>query len=206
MTTVVESLHAVGNQSALFNGSWRASIGTVPKNIAISATGDRAATPWVKTESYEDPPRQLTAGSDLNVTAEGPWAPLQDAGLVIDFNQGAAWVPSTLRQIFNHNVGGNYGSVTSIANFGFRNAAFGIYQAGKMAVIGLLPNTMPNPKRPMWNNLPTAQYNLRVPSSSWVPTAQQANWESQNAYSLSFTPTGAASLNATGAPQTEILL
>lgn len=206
MSSVVDQLRAIGAQSALFNGSWRASIGTVPKNLAITASGERAATPWVKTDSYTLPPRQLTAGSDLNVTAEGPWAPLLDAGLVVDFNDGAAWVPSTLRQIFNHNVGGNYGSVTSLANFSFRNAAYGPNQAGVMGVVGLLPNTSPNPKRPMWNNLPSAQYNLRVPSSSRVPAAQQANFEGINAYSLSFQQSGTASLNSGGAPQTEVLL
>lgn len=206
MSSVVDQLRAIGAQSALFNGSWRASIGTVPKNLAITASGERAATPWVKTDSYLLPPRQLTAGSDLNVTAEGPWAPLQDAGLVIDFNSGAAWIPSTLRQIFNHNVGGNYGSVTSLANFGFRNARYGAYQAGKMGVIGLLPNTSPNPKRPMWNNLPSAQYNLRVPNANRVPVNQQVNYESVNQYSLSFQQSGSASLNPTGAPLTEVLL
>jgi hypothetical protein len=203
--TVVDQLRAVGVQSALFNGSWRASIGTVPKNLAISASGDRAIAPWVKTESYEIPPRQLTAGSDLNVTAEGPWPYIIDAS-VLTYDSGTAWRPSTLREIFNHNVGGNYGSVTSLANFNFRNAAFGAYQAGKMGVIGLLPNTMPNPKRPMWNNLPSAQYNLRVPSSSRVPIDQNTNYENINAYSLSFQQTGSASLNTTGAPQTEVLL
>lgn len=202
MTSVVPGLNPSGNQSALFNGSWRAGIGTVPK-VAISAWGDKAAEPWVETESYELPPRQLTAGSDLNVTAEGPWPPFNEEISTVDRWQ---WRLSVLRQIFNHNVGGNYGAVTSLANFGFRNSAFGPDQAGKMGVLGLLPNTTPNPKRPMWNNLPSAQYNLRVPGSSNVPINQNTNYESINAYSLSFSQSGVASLNSSGGTQTEVLL
>lgn len=183
--------------------SWRSKVGAGLDGIAISATGDRPISPWVKTDSGQMPPRQLTAGSDLNVTAEGPWPYLVDAIPNIDPWQ---WRPSTLREVATHNVGGNYGLVTSVANFSFRNAAFGPSQSGRMGVIGLLPNTMPNPYRPMWNNLPAAQYNLRVPSSSTVPISQNSNYESINAYSLAFNQSGVASLNSTGAAQSEVLL
>jgi hypothetical protein len=185
--------------------SWHNKIGAGTQ-VAISATGDRPISPWVNTDSGQRPPRQLTAGSSLNKTAEGPWPYLLDAGLVIDYNQGASWPPSSLREVANHNVAGNYGLVSSLAKFSFRNAAFGPNQSGKMGVIGLLPNTSPNPHRPMWNNLPAAQYNLRVPSSSRVPDVSNANWENVNAYSLSFNQSPVASLNPTGATQSEVLL
>lgn len=206
MATVTEGLRAVGSISSYFNGTWRSGVASRPFPASISASGDRAPAPWVKTDSNQPPPRQLTAGSDLNVTAEGPWLWLQDAGLVIDFNQGAAWVPNTLRQIFNRNVAGNYGSISSLANWSFRSWAFSPNVPGATPTIGMLPGPISNPKRPMWNNLPAAQYRVLVVNPNYPPMTTQANIENQNAYSLSFNQAGVASLNPTGGTQGPVLV
>lgn len=185
--------------------SWRSAIGGHPFPGQISASGDRSPGPGVKTDSGTMPPRQLQAGSNLNKTAEGPWLNVLDAGLVIDFNDGAAWPRNNFKEIYHQNINGNYGSVSSLANFGYRGTAFPGNHPGTTATIGLLPIT-PSASRPMWNNLPSAQYNLRVVNPNNVPMTNQANIENQNAYSLSFNQAGVASLNPTGQTMGQVLL
>lgn len=192
--------------------SWRSRVGSYPFPVAITASGDRAAAPWVTTESNEAPPRQLTAGSDLNKTAEGPWLNIIDAG-TIDFSgawpHGAPYdwkVPSTLREIYHQNIGGNYGSVTSLSNFSWRNWLFNANEP-LLPAIGNLPIS-PDPRRPMWNNLPAVDpYRQRVTNPNAIAGFNNnVGVEDQNAYSVTFTPTGVASLNPSGATQGEVLL
>ena len=203
MPTTGETYAHLPAQSAF--ASWRSGIGSRPFPVNISASGDRAIQPWVKTDSGQIPPRQLTAGSDLNVTAEGPWVTLIDAG-ILDFDSGAGWKPSTLKNPAHVMTPANYGEVTSVANFGFRGALFNANEPIQPAIANL-PGPIPDPRRPMWNVLPAARYNERVTNSNIATMiTNNANVENQNAYPVTFTPTGVASLNPYGGPMQEVLL
>lgn len=163
----------------------------------------RAAEPWVKTNSGAVPTRQLTSGSSLNKTAEGPWAPLIDS-FVLLFKSGTAWRPSTLHTVTPSKAPPNYGSITSSANFGFRSWTFPT--GGPISSIGMLPGPIPNPRRPMWNNLPAVLYGLRVPNTNRIKIGQRTN-KNANAYSISGNPySQSASLNRSGAFQGEVLV
>jgi hypothetical protein len=166
------------------------------------------------------PPWALSAGSDLDVTAEGgPYqsAPLTSGSSLDKAQQGApwpgiingaikffnSWRPNALRQIANHNVAGNYGSETGKANFGWRDYEFNDYASaqggGSQA---LYPGTVANPFRPMWNNLVPLIYGLRVlnpvMNGSEQFTTQPQTTVSQFTTPVDFTPTGTASLSFKG--------
>lgn len=187
---------------------WRSwfSVAPMPEIPSFSAFGGRAAEPWVPTDSGQLPPRQLTAGSDLDRTAEGPWRPIIDAGL-LDYKGGsAAWRPSTLQTVKSVKLPANYGEVTSLTNFSFKNAAFPADEVG-MPSIGLLPGPIPNPHRPMWNNLPgTNVYHMRVANPTKTRLTELRNTNA-NKYAMSGNPyAGSASLNTSGTFQSEVLL
>lgn len=169
---------------------------------------DEAAQPWVPTDSGQEPPRQLTAGSDLNRPAEGPWRPIIDAG-TIDFKPGAAaWPPNSFRTLVTTKTPANYGEESSVANFGFRKWAFNVDPAnGEWVSIGMLPGPVPNASRPMWNNLTKSHtWNLRVTNPTQAKSGELVTYNA-NKYSLAGTSfNNAASLNASGAQQGEVLL
>lgn len=170
----------------------------------ISSGPNLPPRPWVKTDSGTPPPRQLTAGSDLNRTAEGPWLTLIDAGS-IDYHDNAGWTPNTLANPRNINVRGNYGEVTSVANFNSRKWAFPF--TNERPEIAFLPGPIPNPHRPMWNNLVPIVYGLRVTNPTQVKASQSARFNPASRYSASAgSYNEAASLNPSGASMQEVLL
>lgn len=180
--------------------SWLLGQGNIPP---ITRGLTRAAEPWVKTNSGSLPTRQLTSGSDLNKPAEGPWAPLIDSSTLI-FDSGAAWRPNAFREVTVTKRGANYGSITSLANFGFRSWTYPAN--GPTPSIGMLPGPAPSGRRPMWNNLPPMQYNLRVANPTRTKVGQRTN-KNVNAYSVGGNPyNGSASLNRTGAYQGEVIV
>lgn len=169
---------------------------------------DDAAQPWVPTDSGTEPPRQLTAGSDLDKPAEGPWRPIIDAG-TIDFKPGAAaWPPNSFRTLVVIKTPANYGQESSVANFSFRRWAFNVDPAnGEWASIGMLPGPIPNASRPMWNNLTKSHtWNQRVTNPTQAKVGELVTYNA-NKYSLAGTSfNNAASLNLSGAQQGEVLL
>lgn len=144
----------------------------------------------------EKPGGDFQSGSTLDVAQSGaPWPGIIN-GLVKFFN---SWRPNGLRQIANHNVAGNYGWRTSMANFGFRSSEF----AGE-GMIGLYPSdVLPgNPWIPEWNNLVPIVYGLRVTNPVSGGAADQTvppqSVSSQFTNPVEFTPTGTASLSIKG--------
>lgn len=162
-----------------------------------------AAMPYVNTDSGTPPRRQLTSGSTLNRPAEGPWRPLIDASS-IDFHDNSAWVPSVLRNPRVVKIEGNYGEVTSTANFNSRFWAFPV--TNETPEIGFLPGPIPNARRPMWNNLLPVVYGLRVTNPTQTKVYQSAQ-RNANRYPISGgNYNAAASLNPSGASMQEVLL
>ena len=174
----------------------------------ITTGEDEAAQPYVNTDSGSEPPRQLTAGSDLNKPAEGPWPPIIDAG-TIDFKPGsAAWPPNSFRTLVITKTPANYGEDTSIANFAYRGWAFNVDPADhEWASIGMLPGPIPTGNRPMWNNLTKSHtWNQRVNNPTQAKNGELVTYNA-NKYSLAGTSfNNAASLNVSGAQQGEVLL
>lgn len=149
----------------------------------------------------EKPGGDFQSGSTLDVAQSGaPWPGIIN-GLIKFFN---SWRPNNLRQIANHNVAGNYGWRTSMANFGFRaqefpadNPIFG------GALAGYPCDAIPTyPWAPEYNNLVPIVYGLRVTN----PVSNLGNDQTANPQSVTsqftnpaeFTPTGTASLSIKG--------
>ena len=169
----------------------------------ISRGQNMAALPYVPTDSNTPPRHQLTSGSTLNRAAEGPWRPLIDAG-AIDFHDNAGWTPNALANPRVIKIGGNYGEVTSIANFNGRRWAFPATE--ETPEIAFLPGPIPNPHRPMWNNLVPIVWGMRVVNPTQTKTYQSAK-RNANRYSMSGGDFNSpASLNASGATMQEVLL
>lgn len=109
----------------------------------------------------------LTSGSDFDNTAQSsgprylPWPRIIN-GMVKFFN---SWRPNRLRQVYNQNLPGNYGAVTSVANFGFRGREF--------YGIGSYPQPTPFPWRPMYNNLVPIVWGLRDIDPQQLAQAQE---------------------------------
>lgn len=134
---------------------------------------------------------ELDSGSSLSKSQQGsPWPPIIDGA--IKFFVG--WRPNAFRQIANHNVSGNYGSKTSLANYGFRGWEFPNAQAG-------LPDSMVqgNGHPPEWNNLVPIIWGLRVLNpvmgGSSNLTTQPAKVVSQMTRPTDFLQAGTASLS-----------
>lgn len=174
----------------------------------ITTGEDQAARPWVKTDSGVQPPRQLTAGSDLNKPAEGPWAPLIDAGL-LDYKPGsAAWPPNSYRNVSVVKQDANYGQETSTAHFSYRQWAFNIDPANnEWASIGMLPGPIPNATRPTYNNLTKSHtWNMRVVNNTQAKFGELVTYNA-NKYSIGGTSfSQSASLNTSGTMQGEVVL
>lgn len=135
----------------------------------------------------------LTANSDLGTAIEGaPWPTLVPTGKI-----GTAWRPNSFREVAHKTLPGNYGAITSIANFGWRHQ---IYKPGNpwTSQAGY-PGPVPSAVRPMWNNVVAIVWRLRVAN----PTAGGSlDSTVQAAYTLqsynnptSYTPEGTASLS-----------
>lgn len=147
----------------------------------------------------ERPGGDFQSGSTLDVAQQGaPWPGIIN-GLVKFFN---SWRPNGLRQIANHNVAGNYGWRTSMANFGFRSQEFPLGgPAGSLA--GYPANAIPsNPWIQEWNNLVPIVYGLRVTnpvgSLGDSQSVNPQNVVSQFTNPVEFSPTGVASLSIKG--------
>ncbi len=128
-------------------------------------------------------PSELTAGSDLNRASSG-WPTLLDGGAKF-WNNG--WRKSVLREVQAHNNPGNYGLVSSKANWLFRYRAFG--------GIGNMPGPVPNPYRPMYQNLTPIQWRTLVPNPNITGTTTEqhgpitiqtepSTWQGANTASL----------------------
>ena len=133
------------------------------------------------------PPSDLTSTSDINQAAVGAWPTLIDAGAKF-WNGG--WRNSKLKEVTNRNLKGNYGSITSQVNYGFRWREF--------AGIASYPTPVPTPHRPMWNDLIPIVWGLRIPNPNTKTntTAQKgpisiqtkpSTWQGSNTASLNDT-------------------
>jgi hypothetical protein len=103
----------------------------------------------VPVADIHEPPSALTSGSSLNRASSG-WAPLLDAGYKI----GYAFKRNHLMNPRHAIISGNYGMVTSRANFGFRYQAFD-GMAG-------LPTGNVRGHRSEWNTLTAIVWGQRV--------------------------------------------
>lgn len=163
-------------------------------NYQLDRTAEQApkiGTPVRKFGIFGKP--LITAGSDLGTAQVGsPWPDLVPTGKI-----GTAWRRNSFREVAHKTLAGNYGSITSIANFGFRHQIYPVgnpwtSQAG-------YPGPVPSAVRPMWNNVVAIVWRLRVAN----PTAGGSlNDTVQAAYTLqsyknptAYTPEGTASLS-----------
>jgi hypothetical protein len=168
-----------------------------PNALTSGTQLDRAAE-WgpynrpIKRGRYGKP--LFAANSDFNDGAEtgAPWP-----GLIASFKIFTAFRPNALREIAVKTLPGNYGAITSIANFGFRHQIYPVgnpwtSQAG-------YPGPVPSAVRPMWNNVVAIVWRLRVVN----PTAGGSlGGTVQPAYTLqsynnptAFTPAGTPTLS-----------
>ena len=153
------------------------------------STVDPAATGVpVPVAMMTEPPSNLTSDAALNQAAVGAWPTLIDAGAKF-WNGG--WRNSVLREVTHQNIIGNYGSISSDANYGFKWRAF--------AGIGNMPGPIPTPYRPTYNDLVPITWNLRITNPNIVPmsTAQTGPISVQKNPST-WLGTGTASLSKTG--------
>lgn len=146
------------------------------------------------------PPGAFDSGSQLNRARIGaPWPGIID-GATKFFN---SWRPNVLRDVEHHNTIANYGSVTSLANFGFKASQYGPDNDYGQGSIGLYPGPVPSALRPMWNNLVAIVWGLRVnnPTSggSLNDTIQASYTTTTTASPVEFVPSGTASLTYKGA-------
>ncbi len=138
------------------------------------------------------PPSKLTSDAALNQAAVGAWPSMLDGGAKF-WNGG--WRPSFLREVSNHNIPGNYGSVTSMARYGFRWS--------KYVGVGNYPGPVPNAYRPTWQDLIPIQWGLRVSNPNVTPTyTNQTGPIVVQHKPTTWQGTGTASVNNTG----EVLL
>jgi hypothetical protein len=137
----------------------------------------------------------LASGSSLNKARAGtPWPGIIN-GAVKFFN---SWRPNALREIANHNVPGNYGSITSEAGWYIKGTEFPASTSQ-----ALYPGPVPDAWRPMWNNLVPIIFGLRVLNPNIA--GQDGNFQaspqtvaSQFTEPTILTPTGTASLAMRG--------
>ncbi len=153
-----------------------------PAQVNSATTGQPVPTATIST-----PPSKLTSDAALNQAAVGAWPAMIDGGA--KFWNGA-WRPSVLREVSNHNIPGNYGSVTSMARFGFKWRKF--------VGVGNYPSPVPNAFRPTYNVLDPIQWGLRVANPNVTPTyvaqtgpivvqTQPTTWQSPNTASVTKT-------------------
>lgn len=135
---------------------------------------------------------ELGSGSSLDKAQSGSWWVPIINGATKFFN---SWRPNMFREISTHNVAGNYGAMTSTANFGFLGREFPVSFAG-------MPDDVIRGNRSEWNNLVPIIWGLRVVN----PVANLGNSQTVNPQSVvsqftesaEFTPGGSASLSMKG--------
>lgn len=136
----------------------------------------------------------LTSGSDLDRVSPGSWPLILDEAEAYTVGASPAGPPQNrLNQVYHVNEPANFGLEGGVPNWYFRGRP--IY-ADTSASQGGMPGPIPNPDRPMYNNLPaTTNYQTRV-----VDPNQQANLmglsnpSAEGLNSLSFVPATVASL------------
>ena len=153
-------------------------------------------------DSKLPPSSPLAAGSSLDKPIDGmPWPNIIN-GAVKFFN---SWRPNMLREVSNHNVAGNYGSMTGLANFGARGYEFDGYDPkGANGKVAGYPNTGgTGPYVEPYNTLIPLVYGLRVlnPVAAGAQDNQRVPQSvvSQFTMPTNFTPTGTAVLANRGA-------
>lgn len=113
--------------------------------------------------AYASEPRSdLESGSDVNQAAVGAWPRLLDGGHKF-WNGG--WRKSVLQQVAAFTRPGNYGMVTSQANFGFNYSEFGGIARGG--------GPIPNPYVAEWNELTPIVWGTRVANPNTQPNTTQ---------------------------------
>jgi hypothetical protein len=153
-----------------------------PSNVQSATSGQPVPVATIIT-----PPSKLTSDAALNQAAVGAWPTMLDAGIKVD----TSWRPSVLREVSTHNVIGNYGSVTSMARFGFTWREF--------AGVGNYPGPVPNAFRPTYNYLEPITWDQRVPNNSVTPAmSRQTGPISVQQKSSTWLGVNTASLNNTG--------
>lgn len=136
----------------------------------------------------------LTAGSDLDKAIAGaPWPALIDGFIKI----WTAFRPNSFRDVTPTKEPANYGSLTSLANFGFRHQLYPV--GGAWNSQAGYPGPVPSEKRPMWNNVLPIVWNLRVVNpvaGGSVDSTVQGAYTLQNYKNpTEYTPAGTASLS-----------
>ena len=137
----------------------------------LGGTNDLSASP----EQYVTPtgPRNimvvhrneviLTSGSDLNVAAissgnlGNPWPKIVGTFMARLFK--GSWRPNELKEIYNRNVGGNYGSHGGMVKYYSRGREFG--GVGNGPGRGSQVGSWRHPAHPTYNNLVPIVYGLR---------------------------------------------
>lgn len=129
---------------------------------------------------------ELTSGSSLDVARQGaPWPEIIDGA----YKFFVGWRRNNFRQVFNRNVEGNYGALSSRANYGFK--------ASEYAGVGLTPGPMPVGTRPMYDNLIPILWGLRVVDPmSQAQLSELTNVEVVQIAPAEYTPPANASLLA----------
>jgi hypothetical protein len=162
--------------------------------LDLAAQPDQYVVPSGPLEILITPGQEviLTSGSDLDNTAVSsgprglPWPSIIN-GMIKFFN---AWRPNSLRQVHHQNIPGNYGAVTSVANFGFRGREF--------FGVGSYPQPTPFPWRPTYNNLVPIVWGLRDIDPMQLAQAQELIvYGPIQVGPNTFEPSGAASLQET---------
>lgn len=168
---------------------------TVMQQLTSGSDLDRAAvpgpppTPTPHLTSLAGEP-VTSAGSDFDKASTGqPWPMIID-GAVKFFNRAR---PSNLTQVHHQNVPGNYGMVSSLANFLFRGS-WVQSDEGNMGV-GLYPGPVPYAKRPMYDVLTPIVWGLTViDKKQWAQMEELNQYQQLQVAPMQYTAPGSASL------------
>jgi hypothetical protein len=117
-----------------------------PASVSSATTGQ----PVPVSQIIQAPSALSSAGAAGMTRASSAWPTLVDNSGKL-FN---SWKANVLQEVQARNIIGNYGSVTSQANFGFEFHAFNS--------IGLHSGPIPNPYVPEYNNLVPISWGQRV--------------------------------------------
>jgi len=187
--SIVTSRPVVPGPIAEYSQPWALTAGS-QINEAANGGGNAKATP-------------LQSGSSINEAQGGaPWPGIIN-GAVKFFN---SWRPNALRNLANHNVAGNWGSITGLVNFGARGYEFDGYDNPMGGVVAGHPFSggQGGAYGPEYNTLIPIIYGLRVlnpnlTAAGMPGTTVPNNTVSQFTEPTQFSPTGTAILNDRGA-------
>lgn len=132
-------------------------------------------------------PDTLTAGSDLDRTAVGPWPKLL-ASFSTFWNN---FKPQTLKDLTRVKIPANYGELGSAVHWYNRQWEFGNYQDTPQGLIAAYPGSANDAHRPMFNILTPVVFGMQV-----LPESELQSQSNQNLIQLpaEFIPGGTASL------------